>query len=92
MGSQMVREGLSDFKALHYAQWQLAAFRMPAAKQEALGSWDTPPWLSALHTDVSGPKDFQAVRQEKTLALAWAWQACAKGLGIPSGILCNSTW
>ena len=38
-------------------------------------------------TGASGPKDFQVMRQEKTLALAWALQACAKELGAPVGIL-----
>ena len=43
-------------------------------------------------TIASSPKDFQVVRQEKTLALAQALQACAKGSGAQTGVLCNSAW
>ena len=44
------------------------------------------------HTDASGPRDFWAVRQEETLALAQALQACTKGSGALTGILCNLAW
>ena len=37
MGSQIVREDLGNFKALQWAQWQAAAFRVLLAKHEALG-------------------------------------------------------
>ena len=77
MGSQIVREGLSDSEALHYTQWQVVAFKLRATQQEALGWWDAPPWLSGLCpedfmlcTDASGHRDFLDMRQEKTLALA----------------------
>ena len=64
MGSQIIREGLRNSKTLHYAQLQVAAFRLPATQQEAFGWWDVLPWLSGLgpedfmpHTDASGPRD-----------------------------------
>ena len=97
MGSQIVREGLSNSRALLYAQWQSVALRLPATQQETSGWWDAPPWLSGLHpedfmlcTNASSPRDFWAVRQEKTLALAWVLQACTEGLEVPIGVLCNS--
>ena len=88
MGSCIVKEGYDDYEAQHYAQWQVVAFRLPATKQEASGWWDAPPWLSWLCpqdfmpvTDASNPKDFWFIRQEKTLILAQALQACTKGSG-----------
>ena len=32
------------------------------------------------------------MRQEKTLALAKALQACGEELGFPAGVLCESEW
>ena len=88
MGTHLVKEGYNDFMAQHYAQWQVAAFRLPAALLEASGWWDAPPWLRGLWpkdfmpiTNASSPKDFLVVMQERTLVLAWALQTCAKGLG-----------
>ena len=59
-------ENFSEPEALHYAQWQAVAFRLPAAQQEALGWWEAPPWICRLHpedflphTHASGTKDFQ---------------------------------
>ena len=52
MGSQIIREGLSDSEALHYVQWQSVAFRLPATQQEALGV-GCPTWLSGVC-----PEDF----------------------------------
>ena len=77
MSSHTVREGLSNSEALQWAHWQVATFKLPLAQHEASGWWDAPPWFTGLcpsdlmlHTDASGPRDFWAVRQEKTLALA----------------------
>ena len=57
MGSSCRRhtiwENLSEPKALHYAEWQAMALRLPLTKQEALGWWDAPPWLHRLC-----PQDF----------------------------------
>ena len=99
MGSHIVREGLSNFEALHWAWWQAVAFRLPLAKHEALGWWDAPLQLSRHHpkdfmllTDASHSRDFRAVREEKTLALAQRLQACTEGLGVPTGILCDTVW
>ena len=82
MGRHIMRECLTDAEALHYVQWQAAAFRLPLTQKETSGWWDAPPWFHRLcpqdfmiHTDASGTKDFQTVRQEKTLAK----------LGMPNG-------
>ena len=42
------------------------------------------------HIDVSGPRDFWAVRQKKTLALAQVLQTCTEESGFPTGVLCES--
>ena len=98
MGSHIVWESLCDTKELHYAQWQVAAFRLALAQNEALGWWDAPSWLSRLcsqdfmpHTKTSGTKDFWSMRQEKTLALACALHTCAERSGMPTRVPCNST-
>ena len=94
VGSHMVKEGLSDSETLQWAHWQVTAFRLPLALHEASGCWDGPPWLTGLcptyfmlHTGASGPRDIWAMRQEKTLALAQALQACTKESGVTTGIL-----
>ena len=88
MGSHIVGEGLIDSEALHWAWWQVVAFRLPLAQHKASGWWDAPPWLRRLCpedfmfcTNASGPRYFRAMRYEKTLALAWALQACTEGSG-----------
>ena len=43
METHTVKEGYNDFKTQHYAQWQVAAFRLPATQQEAPGWLDAPP-------------------------------------------------
>ena len=70
MSIHLIVEGLSDFKALQWAHWQVVAFRLPLAQYEALGWKDVPPRFSGLcptdlmsHTEASGPKDFWAMRQ-----------------------------
>ena len=91
MGENIVRECHTDAKAQDYAQWQVVAFILPLTQQEASGWWDAPPWPTGLCpqdfiliTNASGTKDFQTLRQEKTLALAWALQACAERWGAPT--------
>ena len=95
MHSDIISEDLMKPQALHWACWQAAAFWLPLAQQEASGWWDALPRFCGLcrvkfltHTSVSSPRDFWAVRQEKTLALAWVMQACAKESGFPTGVLC----
>ena len=95
MDSHMVREGLSNSEGLQEACWQVAVCGLPLAQLEALGWWDAPSWFSRLcpsdfmfHTNSSIPRDFWAVRQEKTIALAWVLQVCTKELGVPTGVLC----
>ena len=97
MGKCIMRKCYTNAKALHYAQWQVVAFRLPLAQHESLGWWDAPSWLSGLcpwdfmpHIDTSGTKDFQATRQEKPLALAYALQACTERLGMPTGVPSDS--
>ena len=97
MGEGIVRECFTNAKALHYVQWQVAAFRLPLVQQEALGWWDAPPWLSKLclqdfmpHTNASSTKDFWTIRQWRNLALAHVLQVCAERSGVSTGILCNS--
>ena len=41
------------------------------------------------HTNASDTRDFQMVRQAKTLALAWALQCCAERLGALTRVLCD---
>ena len=68
---------LSEPEALYFSQWKAVAFRLPHTQPEALGWWDSPPSFHRLcthdilpHTDASGMRDFQTMRQDKTLALA----------------------
>ena len=77
----------------------MAAFRLPATQQKASGWWDAPPWIGGLQpqefmpgTDVPSPKNFQVMRQEKTLALAQALQTYAEESGAPTSILCYAAW
>ena len=95
----IVWENFSEPEALHYAQWQVAAFRLSLSQQEALGWWDAPPWLHGLcphdflpHIDASGTRDFQTVRQEKTLALAHVLRACTERSGALTGFLSDAAW
>ena len=66
------------------------------AQYETSGWWDAQPWLTRLHlvdfmlhTGASSQRDFWAMRQKKTLALAQVLQACTEESGIPTGILCE---
>ena len=45
-----------------------------------------------LHTDALSPRNFLAMKQEKTLALAQALQTCTKESGVTTGILCELAW
>ena len=56
-----------------------------------LAQWDLPKDFRS-HTNASSPRDFWAMRQEKTLTLSQELQAYTKGLGAPTGILCDSAW
>ena len=94
-----VTSTLSKPEALYPSQWQAVAFRLPLAQDMASGWWEAPPCLTELHPlyflshdDSPGMRDFQTVRQVKTLALAWTLQQYAKRLGTPTGVLCNTAW
>ena len=58
MGSHIIKEGLTDPEALHYAQCQVEAFRLPAAQQEASGWWGARPGLSGLCLEDFLPQGF----------------------------------
>ena len=88
---------LHQCQGLALCQWQGVEFRLPNAQHKAWGWWNAPPWLSGLcpwdfmpHTEASSTKDFQTMRQEKTLALACALQACTERSGMSTRVLCNS--
>ena len=95
LGRYTIRNDLSEPGALYFS----AAFRLSHAQQEALHWWDSPPSFPRLyihdflpHTDASGTRDFQTMRQEKTLALAQALQCCAERLGVPTRVLYHAAW
>ena len=48
LGAHIAQEGHNNFAAQHYAIWQVAAFRLHVAQQEASGWWDNPPVLHGL--------------------------------------------
>ena len=90
-----MQAGHSNPAAQHFALWQVAAFRLPVVQHEASGWWDAPPTLHGLHPQdflppASDPQSFQVIRQEKTLALVRALQACAEVSGAKTGILCRA--
>ena len=87
-------EGNNNFKAWHYAQWQVAAFRLPTAQQEAWGWWDPPTWFIEDSMPIAGAsnaKDIWVIRGEKTLALVWVLQACVEESGTPASNLWDAT-
>ena len=97
LGAHIVQEGHNNPADQHFALWQVAAFRLPVAQHGASGWWDTPPTLCGLHpqdflppTTASDPQDIWVMRQEKTLALAQALQACTEASGAKTGILCEA--
>ena len=92
-------EDLNELEALYFSQWQAVASRLPCAQQEASCWWDSPPCVCGLHpqdfllhTEASKLRDFQTVRQEKTLALAWVLQCCAERSGALTRVLCDMAW
>ena len=70
------------------------AFRLPLAQHGLVGCPTLAQWAVSLgfqaRTEASGIKDFQTVRQEKTLALAYALQTCAERSGMLTRVLCDS--
>ena len=95
LGAHSVEERHNDPAAQHFTLWQVAAFRLSVAQQGASGWWDTPPALHGLCPEhffppASDAQDFQVIRQEKMLALAWALQACTEASGSKTGILCEA--
>ena len=76
MGTHLVMEGYNNFKAQHYAQGLVEAFRLPAAQQEQDGSWTNPPSLGMVGqrdylppADFKGAWDYQVVQAEQTVVL-----------------------
>ena len=93
VGAHLVRQKYDDSLALHYVSWQVAAFRLPLAQQEASGWWHAPLALPGLCwqdflPSASDPWNFQILWQEKTLAVAQALQACTEESGAEWGVLC----
>ena len=55
MRSMTLRKCLNTPEALHYAQWQVVAFRLPLAQQEASSWWEAPLCLCGLCPRISCP-------------------------------------
>ena len=75
------------------------AFRLPAVEKEKSSWWSAPPslvglrhgcFLPPLPPRTHVPRDIQAVRCDKTVALLWTLWLCAILSGIPLGILCGA--
>ena len=93
MFSHILCESLNELKALHLACWQAAMFWLPQAQQEAAGWWAPPLTIpraspQRLHAFPTS-SDFWIMRQQKTMALARALQACTEESGFPTGVLCD---
>ena len=98
MGSVTMRECLNTPEALHYAWWQVAAFRLPLTQQEALGWWEASPWLCRVcpqdflpNTEASGTRDFWTVRGENPGLSPCTAGLCRK-VRVPTRVLCDVAW
>ena len=94
VGACIVHKEYDDYSAQHYTLWQVAAFRLPLAQQEASSWWDLLPALHRLCPldfipPASDSWNFQIIQQEKTLAPARALQACAEASGAKWGVQCR---
>ena len=93
MFSHIICNSLNKLEALGLAHWQAVAFWLPQAQQEAAGWWAPPLAIPRLQLGDYMPSpassDFWIMRQQKTMALARALQACAKESGFPTGVLCD---
>ena len=86
IGTHAVHEGYDNYSAQHYALWQVAAFRLPLAQQEASGWWDAPPTQQGLHSQdflppASGPLECPDHPKRKDAG-------CSQG----TADLCRSIW
>ena len=95
VGECILQKEYDEYSTQHYASWQVSAFRLPLAQQEASGWWDVPPSLHRLCPQdflppASDPWNFQAICQEKTLGLARVLQVCAEASGSKPGVLCGA--
>ena len=96
MFSCILHKSLSELKSLHLAHWQAAVLWLPQAQQEAGGWWVPPITIPRLHLKHYMPSptssDFWIMRQQKTMALTRALQACTEESGFPTGVLCDVAW
>ena len=87
-------KSLNETVALCLAHWQAVAFQLPQAQQEAAEWWASALAIPGLHLEDYMPdptsSNFWIMRQQKTIALARALQACAKESGFPLGVLCDA--
>ena len=86
LGACIVQEGHNDPVAQHFALWQVAVLRLPVVQQQSWGWWDALPMLHGLHLQAffppaPDPQNFQIIRQEKTLPLAWVLQLVQRHQG-----------
>ena len=93
MFSHILCESLNEPKALHLAHWQASVFWLPWAQQESAGWWAPPlaiPWLLLKEYMPSPtPSNCQIMRQQKTMELARALQACTEESGFPTDVVCD---
>ena len=97
MYSCIISEGLNNPKALHWACWKAAAFQLPLAQQVAAGWWALLPAIPELQLrdfmpSTASSSNFQVMRQQRTMALAWVLPACTEESGFLAGVLCDSAW
>ena len=96
MFSHILCESLNELEALCLAHWQVVIFQLPQVQQGAVGWWTPPLAISGLHLEDYMPSpassNFWIMRQQKTMALARALQACTEEAGFPTGVLCDVAW
>ena len=96
MFSCILSESLNEPEAFHLAHWQAVAFNLPQAKQEAAIWWATSLAVLRLHFRDYMPSptstDLSVRRQQETMDLARALQACTEESKSPTGVLCDGAW
>ena len=93
MFSHVLCMSLHKPKALQLAHWKAAVFWLPWVQQETAGLWSPPLAIPRLHLRDYMPSpassNFWIMRQQKTVDIARAQQACAEESGFPRGVLCE---
>ena len=94
-GQHIVQEGYNDPAAQHFALWQVVAFKLPVAQQEASGWWDSPPTLCGLcPQDFLPPtttSNFWIMMQAKMLVLARLHRHVLRHLGLRQAFFARQT-